>query len=135
MKKISVRAANGDYEVLCGRGALRALPRVVSRNRQGGLVFVISSARVWKHWGARIEKLLAGVRRATILMDDAETAKKLSTVEKACRDLVRAGADRRALLVAVGGGVVGDVAGYVAASYARGNRADPCSHDGSGPGR
>jgi len=53
-------------------------------------------------------------------MDDAETAKKLSTVEGACRDLVRAGADRRALVVAVGGGVVGDVAGFVAASYARG---------------
>jgi len=43
-------------------------------------------------------------------MDDAETAKNLSTVEKACRDLVRAGADRRAVIVAVGGGVVGDVA-------------------------
>jgi 3-dehydroquinate synthase len=54
------------------------------------------------------------------LIDDAETAKNLSTVERACRDLVRAGADRRALIVAVGGGVVGDVAGFVAASYARG---------------
>jgi 3-dehydroquinate synthase len=83
-------------------------------------VFVISSARVWRHWGGRVERLLAGARRATILIDDRETAKNLSTVERACRDLVRAGADRRALLVAVGGGVVGDVAGFVAASYARG---------------
>src|SRR5271166_5461202 len=120
MKKISVRAANGNYDVLCGRGALRELPRVVSRIGHGDAVFVISSAKVWKHWGARIEKLLAEARRATILMDDAESAKNLSTVEKVCRDLVRAGADRRALIVAVGGGVVGDVAGYVAASYARG---------------
>jgi 3-dehydroquinate synthase len=70
--------------------------------------------------GPRVEKLLGGARRATILMNDAETAKNLSTVEKACRDLVRAGADRRAVIVAVGGGVVGDVAGFVAASYARG---------------
>jgi 3-dehydroquinate synthase len=120
MKKISVRAANGNYEVLCGRGALQELPRVVSRFGQDGAVFVISSARVWRRWGKRTEKLLGHARRATILMDDAETAKNLSTVEKACRDLVRAGADRRALIVAVGGGVVGDVAGFVAASYARG---------------
>ena len=120
MMKISVRAANGKYEVLCGRGVLRELPRVISRVGQDGAVFVISSPRVWRHWGARIEKHLGGTRRATILMDDAETAKNLSTVERACRDLVRAGADRRALLVAVGGGVVGDVAGFVAASYARG---------------
>jgi 3-dehydroquinate synthase len=106
--------------VLCGRGALRELPHVVSRIRQEGAVFVVSSPRVWRHCGARVEKLLGGTRRATILMNDAETAKNLSTVERACRHLVRAGADRRALIVAVGGGVVGDVAGFVAASYARG---------------
>ena len=120
MKKISVRASNGKYDVLCGRGVLRELPRLASRIRPDGAVFVISSPRVWRHWGARVERLLGGARRATILIDDAETAKNLSTVERACRDLVRAGADRRALIVAVGGGVVGDVAGFVAASYARG---------------
>ena len=120
MKKISVRAANGNYDVLCGRGVLRELPRLVSRSRSNGAVFAISSPRVWRHWGARIERLLGGSRRATILIDDGETAKNLATFERACRDLVRAGADRRSLLVAVGGGVVGDVAGFVAASYARG---------------
>jgi 3-dehydroquinate synthase len=120
MKKISVQAANGNYEVLCGEGILRELPRVASRISQEGSIFVISSARVWKHCGPRVEKLLGRARRATILMNDAETAKNLSTVEKACRDLVLAGADRRAVIVAVGGGVVGDVAGFVAASYARG---------------
>ncbi len=120
MKKISVRAANGKYDVLCGRGVLRELPRVASRIRPDGAVFVISSPRVWRHWGSRVERLLGGSWRATILIDDAETAKNLTTVERACRELVRAGADRRALIVAVGGGVVGDVAGFIAASYARG---------------
>jgi 3-dehydroquinate synthase len=120
MKKISVQAASGKYDVLCGRGVLRDLPRMASRIRPDGAMYVISSPRVWRHWGERIERLLGDARQATILMDDAETAKNLSTVERACRDLVRSGADRRALLIAVGGGVVGDVAGFVAASYARG---------------
>jgi 3-dehydroquinate synthase len=120
MKKISVRAANGKYDVLCGRGVLRELSRVASAIQKDGAVFVVSSPRVWRHWGERIESRLGRARRATILIDDAETAKNLATVERACRDLVRAGADRRALIVAVGGGVVGDVAGFVAASYARG---------------
>lgn len=119
-KKIKVRSANGTYEVLCGRGALGQLPHVVSTVGNQDAVFVISSSRVWQHWGARIEEILGGARQATIMMDDRETAKNLSTVERTCRQLVRAGADRRALLVAIGGGVVGDVAGYVAASYARG---------------
>ncbi|HEX4643344.1 MAG TPA: 3-dehydroquinate synthase [Candidatus Acidoferrales bacterium] len=120
MTKIPVRAANGKYEVLCGRGVLRELPRLASRIRQEGPLFVVSSPNVWRHWGPRMESLLGDARRGTILIDDRETAKNLSTVERACRDLVRAGADRRALIVAVGGGVVGDVAGFVAASYARG---------------
>src|SRR5882762_2873148 len=70
--------------------------------------------------GARIERIFKGVHPATLLFDDREAAKNLSTVEHTCRQMVRAGADRRALLVAIGGGVVGDVAGFVAASYARG---------------
>jgi 3-dehydroquinate synthase len=119
-KTIKVRSANGVYEVYCGRGVVARLPRVIESLGNKGAVFAISSPRVWHHWGARVEKILAGSRRATILMDDREKSKNLSTVERACRDLVRAGADRQALLVAVGGGVVGDVAGYVAASYARG---------------
>jgi 3-dehydroquinate synthase len=120
MKKINVRSAKGKYDVLVGRGALDQLPRVVASVGREKVVFVISSPRVWRHCGARMEKILGATRRKTILMDDAETAKNLATVERACRGLVRAGADRRALVIAVGGGVVGDVAGYVAASYARG---------------
>jgi 3-dehydroquinate synthase len=120
MKKIRVRSASGTYEILCGRGVVTQSARAVARLAEQGAVFLISSPRVWKHLGARIEGIFKGVHRATILFDDREAAKNLSTVEKACRQLVRAGADRRALLVAVGGGVVGDVAGFVAASYARG---------------
>ncbi len=120
MKKIKVQSANGTYEVLCGRGVAAQSARAVAGLGRHGAVFLISSPRVWKHLGARMEKIFKGVHRATVLFDDREAAKNLSTVERACRQLVRAGADRRALLVAVGGGVVGDVAGFVAASYARG---------------
>jgi len=62
----------------------------------------------------------AGRELQVHLFDDAEAAKNLQTVEAIARKLVKAGADRKALLVAVGGGVVGDVAGFVAASYLRG---------------
>jgi 3-dehydroquinate synthase len=54
------------------------------------------------------------------LFNDAESAKHLGTVERIARSLCRAGADRHSLIIAVGGGVVGDVAGFAAASYLRG---------------
>src|SRR6267142_895223 len=120
MKKIKVRSTSGTYEIWWGRGVVAQSTRAVGRLAEQGALFLISSPRVWKHLGARIERIFKGVHRATILFDDREAAKNLSTVERASRQLVRAGADRRALVVAVGGGVVGDVAGFVAASYVRG---------------
>jgi 3-dehydroquinate synthase len=120
MKKIRVRAANGSYEIVCGRGVLGQAAKPVMRRNRADSVLLVSSPRVWRHWGSRIEGVFKGVSRAPILFDDRERAKNLSTAEQVCRRLARAGASRRATLVAVGGGVVGDVAGFVAASYARG---------------
>ncbi len=86
-------------------------------------VYLVSSPRVWQHWGRAVAKAFpAKNARRPILFDDAEAKKRLSTVEDVARQLVRAGADRRAIIVAVGGGVVGDVAGFAAATYLRGVR-------------
>jgi 3-dehydroquinate synthase len=120
MKKIKVQSASGTYEILYGRGAASQAAKAVADLGRQGSTFLVSSPRVWKYLGARLEKIFKGMHRATLLFDDREAAKNLSTVEHTCRQMVQAGADRRALLVAIGGGVVGDVAGFVAASYARG---------------
>jgi len=83
--------------------------------------FALSSPKVWRHWGRALGKAIPGGKNP-ILFDDRESAKRLSTVEAIARQLVRAGADRRAIVVAIGGGVVGDVGGFAAASYLRGVR-------------
>lgn len=122
-QRIVVRAASGDYTVLCGRGTLARAGELVAGLGEHTGVFLLSSPRVWKHWGRALAR---SFRRAggcnIILFDDRETSKNIRAVETLCRRLVRAGADRRAVLVAVGGGVVGDIAGFVAASYLRGVR-------------
>jgi 3-dehydroquinate synthase len=139
MKTIQVRAETGNYRVIFGRGTLARLGRLIEPVRAGGEVYVLSSPRVWRFWGREVMRGLAGstsslrarrdgqagsssggARERVILFDDRETAKRLATVEIICRKLARAGADRRALMVAAGGGVVGDVAGFAAASYLRG---------------
>lgn len=123
MKTIQVKTATASYDVVCQRGLLRTMHRFVEKLRGGGEVFVLSSPRVWKFWGKEVVHALKSMpRERLILFDDREVAKRLSTMEGICRKLARARADRRALLVAVGGGVVGDVAGFAAASYLRGVR-------------
>ena len=66
--------------------------------------------------------LAASQSQVVILFDDRESAKNLATMEKLWRSLARAGADRRSIIIGVGGGVVGDIAGFVAATYLRGVR-------------
>ncbi len=84
-------------------------------------VHLLTSPRVWKALGKSMSGGFAKKSRPQVhLLDDGEAAKNLTTVEKAARSLVRAGADRHSLVIAVGGGVIGDVAGFVAASYLRG---------------
>jgi len=84
-------------------------------------VHVVSSPKVWRAVGPILKRGL-GPRAASKLhlFDDAEAAKNLRSVESLARALTRAGADRKSLLIAIGGGVVGDVAGFVAATYLRG---------------
>jgi 3-dehydroquinate synthase len=109
--------------VHCARGALSRAGASIKRLGESSGAFLLSSPRVWSHWGKRLSAALRGASyRGAILFDDSESSKRLSTVELIARSLIRAGADRRALLVAAGGGVVGDVAGFAAATYLRGVR-------------
>lgn len=120
MNIVHVETASRRYDVVCGRGALSRVHSGAESLRGSGGVFVLSSPRVWKLWGRGVARHLRKLQSGVILFDDREVAKRLATVETICRKLVRAGADRRSLIIAVGGGVVGDVAGFAAASYLRG---------------
>jgi 3-dehydroquinate synthase len=121
-RKIIVNAPSKRYAVYCGEGALAQFPSAVHALGKSSRVLFLSSPNVWRHLRKSI--LLSSEFRKSkiILFDDSESAKNLFTVERISRDLVRAGADRNAILIAVGGGVVGDVAGFVAATYLRGVR-------------
>ena len=123
MPTIRITSSAGPYEVYCAGDALDRSARLIKRVGETTGVFVVSSPRVWRYWGKAVSsKLGAGRGKSCILFDDAEVAKRLSSVEEIERQLVRAGADRHSTIVAVGGGVVGDVVGFAAASYLRGVR-------------
>jgi 3-dehydroquinate synthase len=123
MPTVQILSSSGSYNVVCSRGAIARVGSLAARVGDSTGIFFLSSYRVWKLWG---KKVSAGFRErrngGVILFDDSERNKRLAIVEEIARKLIRAGADRRAMLVAVGGGVVGDVAGFAAATYLRGVR-------------
>ena len=123
MPTIRINSSAGAYQVQCAPGILARTGAALSRLGESTGIYVLSSPRVWEHWGRPLIRAL-GKRQPVraMLFDDSEAAKDLATIEQIARQLVRAGADRHATIVAMGGGVVGDVAGFAAASYLRGVR-------------
>src|SRR5947209_307337 len=120
-KSISVHSAAGSYEIVCGAGVLKKGASRIAALGKFSSVHVVSSPKVWRAVGKLVVGNLIDRDSAKVhLMDDAEARKNLQTMESVSRALLRAGADRQSLIVAVGGGVVGDVTGFVAASYLRG---------------
>ena len=115
--RFQVRAASGDYAVEIAHGAAARLAALLDAIGAPSRRIVVSNPTVWRHHG----EIFAGVSRdEPVLIPDGERFKQLSTVSKIYDALIRAGADRSTTIVAVGGGVVGDTAGFAAATYLRG---------------
>ena len=120
-KAIAVRAATGKYSVVCGSGAIAKAQQEIARLGKFSSVHILSSPPVWHVLEKKIRQgIPARLAPFVHLFDDAESEKNLQSVEGLAQSLVAAGADRHALIVAIGGGVVGDVGGFVAATYLRG---------------
>jgi 3-dehydroquinate synthase len=120
-KRIPVESSSGEYTVVCGVDVLCDASSEIRKLGDFSHIHVVSSPKVWRAVGKSVQRGL-GLKKihATHLMDDAESAKNLFTLEKLSRSLVRSGIDRHALIIAVGGGVVGDVAGFAASTCQRG---------------
>ena len=120
-KRIQVKASSGEYSICCGSGVLRDAANEIRKLGEFSRIHIVSSPKVWRAVGKSVLKCLRlKAQHATHLMNDAESAKNLLTVEKLSRSLVRARIDRHSLIIALGGGVVGDVAGFAASACLRG---------------
>jgi 3-dehydroquinate synthase len=121
IKRISVKSSAGPYSVVAGSNVIRHARKEIAALGPFSSVHIVSSSKVWGAAGRTVQRGLRLFKSSAIhLFNDAESAKNLQSVEHIARSLSRGGADRKSLLIAVGGGVVGDVAGFVAASYLRG---------------
>ena len=121
MQTIRVDTPSAKYNVVAGGGLIQTLAPRIQRiaGRLPRRVFVLTSVPIWGLWG---ETFLASFPDAPIVLflEPGEKHKTLASVEKLLRQMARAGGDRGSLLIAFGGGIVGDVGGFLAAIYMRG---------------
>ncbi|MEX2256701.1 MAG: 3-dehydroquinate synthase [Acidimicrobiia bacterium] len=117
MRRVSV-ALDPAYDVVIGADARHGLAEVLAPYRRAA---VVSQAAILDAVGGALRsKDALGDDPWTLTIGDGEAAKSLTTVETLCRELARGGLLRGDVVVAVGGGVVGDTAGFAAAVYYRG---------------
>lgn len=116
--RITVSAASGPYTILIGDGTIGTLGAELDAAKLGKRRILVSSQRVWDFHGPLFKTL--GADRTPILVEDGERYKNLNTVARILDALVKANADRSTVLIAIGGGVIGDMAGFSAATYLRG---------------
>lgn len=117
-RPIAVALGPRTYQVRIGRGVLSELPAELAA--LGGAVVIVADENVEEPWARPIARAIAP--RATITLAPGEENKTLAAVERIWDGALEAGVDRGGLVLAVGGGVVGDLAGFAASTLLRGVR-------------
>jgi 3-dehydroquinate synthase len=120
---IQVNTASASYRVTIGQSLLPSLlPRIHrTLGRKPQRIFVLTSPAIWALWSKQFLASFARESQPTILfLQPGEANKNLRNAETLLRQMAATGADRSSLLIAFGGGIVGDVGGFLAAIYMRG---------------
>src|SRR5207302_7453404 len=120
MPQATIHVVPRPYQALIENGLLTRAGSVLGELLpQASRIFVVTVPPVRERWGSKFLNALksSGFAPQIITMPDGEPSKRLANVEAMAEKLARLGADRKAVIVALGGGVVGDVAGLLASLY------------------
>ena len=126
--RIDVKVGTHVSPIWIGDGISERVGTLLDAQRVGARRFVVSNSVIWRFHGQTISRALGEAtapgpaRRRTdpILIPDGERYKTLQSVTRVYEALIRGGADRGSAIVALGGGVIGDTAGFAAATFLRG---------------
>jgi shikimate kinase/3-dehydroquinate synthase len=122
MERIEVHSPTGSYHVLVGEGLLSQLGVLLKDSELAGKAAVVTDETVARlHAPTALQALgAAGIAATLVTLPVGEAHKNLDTVRRLYDQFLDAGLDRTSTVVALGGGVVGDTAGFAAATYLRG---------------
>ncbi len=119
---VDVVLGKRSYDIVIGRGLLASLGQRIAALHPGAKVAIVTDETVASHYLAATEAALAaaGIAAACVTVPPGESSKSFAVLERVCEALISARIERGDLIVALGGGVVGDLAGFAAAIVRRG---------------
>ncbi len=122
MTHVTLSLGERSYDVYVSNGGLDSVGYIVTRLRMSGRAALVTDSNVCPLYAERVRRSLeeAGYSTSLHVFEAGEARKNLHTVETLVGEMVAAGHDRTSFVVALGGGVVGDMAGFIASIYYRG---------------
>ncbi len=122
MKVVRVNLGLRSYDIQIGEGVLSSCGELFRDHKVGSRIFLIANTTVWDLYGQPFMECLTkgGFNVVQLLIPDGERFKNIRTVENIYTYLIAQRADRNSTLAALGGGVTGDITGFVAATFLRG---------------
>ncbi len=121
MQSVTLSLGDQSYAITVAHGLRHQLAELLAEYNQGQQWVVLTQQAILDHYSAVVEDLQnRGFRLTVIVVPCDESAKHISVAESVWAQMVAAGCDRSSVLLAMGGGVVGDLGGFVAATYMRG---------------
>jgi 3-dehydroquinate synthase len=121
LQTINVKIKSGPYKIYTGSGILSAIGGILRPLTRGDSVMIVSNKKVYGLYGAQVRKSLMKYFKCSVcILPDGEKYKTWGTAGHILEACARHGLDRGSVIVALGGGVIGDMAGFAASAYMRG---------------
>jgi len=122
VRTVKVPLGHRGYDIQIGTDLLAGVGKACASLKLGHRCAIISDTNVAPHYASKVSRSLAaaGFKPITIIVPAGETAKSLKTVARCYDQLAAQRLERKSFIIGLGGGVVGDLAGFVAATYLRG---------------
>lgn len=120
--KVAVELGSSSYDIHIGCNMLQRLDALLGRDFSGTNIMAVTNPTVYGLWGHALEEGLNKLtdKYSMAIIPGGEEYKSMATAEVLFDKAVEGGLDRRSLIIAFGGGVIGDIAGFVASTYMRG---------------
>lgn len=122
MEKVFVDLGAASYEIFIGENLLRGIGEYIWQNKFTPKTLIVTQENIFEKHGDELAQGFAeaGISCTVPFIPDSETSKSLQEAERLITDAIKFGLDRKSVVVAFGGGVCGDLGGFVAATFMRG---------------
>jgi len=122
MHTVKIRLENGGYDIHVGEGIINELPGLLAPHVEPSRILIITNPSIDRLYGKTLQQALGAIDCEILVetIPEGEEWKNIQTVEKLIDKMIELRLDRKSLLAVLGGGVVGDIAGFAAATFMRG---------------